>query len=633
MKTIAATILATLLVSIPVVSATYNYAVNSAILVGASAKATNGAKLRTLSDGSFVLGGYTNAATLGGATSNGNTDFLIQKYDSSMNLVWTQLAGGASADTLTGLAVDVNDNIYAVGTCSGTVDTKTNNGGVDICLFKFNSAGVKQWTTVSGGSGNESPGGVCVDATGTNVYVVGDSGFQFNGMSSIGSNPTFIAKYSASTGAIAASAWLNNYGASNEALSCKIGSDGNIVSVGDVGSGINFYGITSMGGMDATVQKFTPALVNVWNARIGGTNTDYFYDVALDSSDNVYAVGDSVPGSTYYTIPYVGQRDIVVNKVSSAGTLVWSQLLGSTGSDDGYGITIDAANNAVLVTGAVKGTFYGSVGSSSGYGATFLAILSMADGSIQYTTTLRSSANDDGRSVLVSGGTIYIVGDSAGNYGSATVNGAPDMSFLTLGAAQPPTASPTVAPTAPTASPTVAVTAAPVISDPPTFAPTDAPSFVPTNAPTEQPSFVPTSAPTEQPSFAPTAVPTGAPTEGPTAAPSFYPTATPSLAPTDAMKNDDDAPVSDGAIAGIVIGSFVFACFLLTCCWFAYAAERAEIAAQSTNIWGHAQPVRSGTTAAAPAAEQAPPSNHYSEVSTGDVEIATIVVDKERISM
>lgn len=317
------------------------------------------------------------------------------------------------------------------------------------------------------------------------------------------------------------------------------------------------------------------------------------------------------------------------------------------------------------MTGSVHGAFYGSPGSSSGLGSTFLAILSMADGTIQYTTTLKSSANDEGRSILLTSGTSYIVGSSNGNYGSATVSGSPDMAFLALASPGTPTTAPTIAPSAvPSISPSEVPSMSPTVT--PSEAPTGSPSMSPTMTPSEVPTAIPSMSPTTTPSEVPTANPTltqvlttYAPSVSPTATPSetpsvavgqtYVPTYLPSMSPSVApvistspsvspaltnspsfepsgarglinpagSKNDDEQrSISKSGIAAIVIGGLFFACVVLVCGFFVClpGSSAADKQTQST-----------------PSATK--PGGKYAEVSSADVEIITAVVEKSELNV
>ena len=84
-----------------------------------------------------------------------------------------------------------------------------------------------------------------------------------------------------------------------------------------------------------------------WGTYLGGTGSDYGYDIAVDSSGNVYATGSTASagwvsdgGDTSYG---GGTFDGYVVKLSAAGPQQWSTYLGGTGSDNGKGIAVDSS--------------------------------------------------------------------------------------------------------------------------------------------------------------------------------------------------------------------------------------------------------------------------------------------------
>ena len=67
----------------------------------------------TDSDNNIIIGGFTTDPGLGGPASTGNG--FIAKLGPSGNLLWLTPYGGAGKDSVSGIAVDINDNIYVTG--------------------------------------------------------------------------------------------------------------------------------------------------------------------------------------------------------------------------------------------------------------------------------------------------------------------------------------------------------------------------------------------------------------------------------------------------------------------------------------------------------------------------------------
>ena len=95
---------------------------------------------------------------------------------------------------------------------------------------------------------------------------------------------------------------------------------------------------------DALLLKLSPDGEPIWYKTWGGTNLDNAYDVALDSSGNIYVTGDYQPnGKSSRTFLF---------KYSTNGQLLWNRTLDLPLSNTGYSLVIDNANN-IFVTGFI----------------------------------------------------------------------------------------------------------------------------------------------------------------------------------------------------------------------------------------------------------------------------------------
>ncbi len=98
-----------------------------------------------------------------------------------------------------------------------------------------------------------------------------------------------------------------------------------------------------------------------WAKQVTSTNPVQAFNVALDSSGNVYAIGrfegtaDFDPGAGTANLTSVGDKDIFILKLDSAGNYVWALQMGGTGDDRGRGVVVDGVGN-IYVTGYFSGT-------------------------------------------------------------------------------------------------------------------------------------------------------------------------------------------------------------------------------------------------------------------------------------
>lgn len=164
----------------------------------------------------------------------------------------------------------------------------------------------------------------------------------------------------------------------------------------------------------------------IYATYLGGTDNDYAYNLTIDSTGNVYVLGQSDNTSNFPTAgsPFqssnAGGSDAFVAKFNAAGTaLVYSTYLGGTGIDWGDGgIAVDTSGNA-YVSGNTDSIDFPTASpfqaSNAGGGLdTFLAELDASGSSLIYSTYLGGSGTDFavGRLALDSSNNVYVAGNT-----------------------------------------------------------------------------------------------------------------------------------------------------------------------------------------------------------------------------
>src|SRR5229473_2058258 len=207
----------------------------------------------------------------------------------------------------------------------------------------------------------------------------------------------------------------------------------------------------SGGGADAFVAKLDPTgSALVYSTFLGGTMDDFGNGIAVDSSGNAYATGNTLSTNFPTKNPLQpasgGVRDAFVAKLNAAGSaLIYSTYLGGSGNgtdgDFGNGIAVDASNNA-YVTGftsspnfplasPIQATLLPQTCTFEYYGYTytipcsntaFVTKLNPSGSALLYSTYLGASGGDleSGRGIAV---------DSASN-ANAYVTGTANSKFL-----------------------------------------------------------------------------------------------------------------------------------------------------------------------------------------------------------
>lgn len=248
-------------------------------------------------------------------TSGGNGDAFIIKFNGSGVRIWGTYYGGPGGESLTSMALDINNNVYIAGHSSTTQGTAvatpgshqfTYGGYQDGFLAKFNSAGVRLWSTYYGGPDYEYGWACCTDPIG-NVYLAG----------------TQVNYYIPYSGTLIATP--NSYQST-------------------IGSGFS----------DAFLVKFNSLGIRQWATYYGGTSLDEGHGCSSDSYGNVYLSGTTTSsnaiasGSAFQTNFGGGIYDAFLAKFDNNGFRQWGTYYGDLGIDFGTICLSDIYNNSYL---------------------------------------------------------------------------------------------------------------------------------------------------------------------------------------------------------------------------------------------------------------------------------------------
>lgn len=269
------------------------------------------------------LGGYDNILTF---EISANVKKRLQEAGNTLvidpQLVWATYYGGNDFEGILDVETDSDNNVIMVGY------TKSSNfpvfdagsffqgvGGTDTddwCGFilKFNSNGVRLWATYYGGTSIDVAYGVALDQS-DNIFVAGVTG-----------------------------------------------SDD--FPVQDAGT--YFQGTFAGGPDDGFILKFDNLGNRIWATYYGAADTDTFFNIGVDNSGNVVAVGRTF--STDFPLQNSGGFfqaskgalwDIVIVKFDNSGNRLWSTFYGGNSEDEGRSLDFDSSDN-LYITGSVRST-------------------------------------------------------------------------------------------------------------------------------------------------------------------------------------------------------------------------------------------------------------------------------------
>jgi len=297
-------------------------------------------------------------------------------------LLYSTLLGGADEDIARGIAVDSAGNAYVTGTTwsadfpttPGVVEADL-SGQTDVFVAKLNPSGTSLlYATFLGGGGHEEGYAIDVDADG-NAFITGyttSPAFPTTrgafDVSYNNNEDIFAAKLNPSGTALLYSTFLGGR-ALDVGHSIAVDSAGAAYLTGYTNS-TNFP--TTFGALrgvldgahDGVVVKLDPSGSDLAYATyLGGSSSDFSLGLRVDAAGHAFVAGSTLSfdfpttaGSFAQTSN--GSYDAFVAKLDPSGTaFVYSTYLGGRHSDQGNGVAVDAAGNAVVVGNTVSRNF------------------------------------------------------------------------------------------------------------------------------------------------------------------------------------------------------------------------------------------------------------------------------------
>jgi subtilisin-like proprotein convertase family protein len=332
-------------------------------------------------DGSIYITGrfkgtsdFDPGASVFNLTASGNSyDVFVSKLDAEGNFIWARSFGSTTKDDFCyGIVVANDGSVYTTGTFEGTGDfnpgseteTLTSRGETDIFISKLDSTGNFIWAKSIGGLSYDQGAGIGLDGLG-NVYTTGyfigsvdfDPGEGTINPTSYGTYDIFVSKMSPQGNLL----WARSMGGSaiDLARGIAVENNGDVYTTGYFSSRADFdpgdgeATFNSAGEDDVFISKLNADGNFVWARRLGGTQSESGYDIAVAEDGNVFATGtysgtvDFDPGPGIFNLTNTAR---FLTKLDADGNFVMA-------SPDG-GKSIDVAGDgSVYATGYFWGTY------------------------------------------------------------------------------------------------------------------------------------------------------------------------------------------------------------------------------------------------------------------------------------
>jgi hypothetical protein len=152
--------------------------------------------------------------------------------------------------------------------------------------------------------------------------------------------------------------WVKNYGGSAFDLAAKIVLDdnNNVYTTGRYNNSITFGTSTiNAVGTDAFITKFDTAGNSIWVKGISGTGNDEEADIDYENGKLSFIAttsGNVTVDSN--NLSALGNLDICIGKIDTAGNVLWAKLLGGSSDDEGSGVAL--LNSSTYFNGSFKTT-------------------------------------------------------------------------------------------------------------------------------------------------------------------------------------------------------------------------------------------------------------------------------------
>ncbi len=360
-----------------------------------------------------AIDGFGNAYITGFTTGDlsgpnaGQSDIFLTKFGPAGNVLWTQTLGTAEDDLGYALAIDGTGHIFITGRTRSDFDG-THAGRGDAFLMKLDPAGTELWVRQLGSSSIDESLSIAVDTAG-NAYIGGYTGSSLVGPSE-GGFDAFLAKFDPS----GAELWSRQIGTTGDDVAQGVAVDGfgNVYLTGRTDEDLG--GPYQGGYGDGFLIKYDTDGAKLWSRQIGTALDDQGYDLATDSTGNVYLTG---PTSADLAGPSFGESDAFLMKFDPDGTELWSRQIGTTESDQGNSVAVDALDN-VYLTGRTKGSLGGpSAGDWDAFVVAFDPL-----GNEQWSQQVGSPTRDFIEALaLDASGNVFITGWTEGDLGGPYV--------------------------------------------------------------------------------------------------------------------------------------------------------------------------------------------------------------------
>lgn len=337
-------------------------------------------------------------------------------------VLWNTYLGSGVGDELRDIAVNAQGDVFIVGTVGETPlspPTDAGLGGSDVLVARFHEDGGLVWSTLLGGSGEDSARAIALGGS-DEVYVAGVTTSQglsvkipadAQGYSLTGVSDAFVAQLSGSAGALD---WFMYYGGSGDGgeqiHDLAVIPDSGLLLVGETtsedlpGTG----GTRKVVGTEAFLvplhlQGTDAPVLGVGWFMMGSGETDVARAVSLGAggvfvagTTNSSDLGKNIAITQHNT--QAGGVDAFVARFNLDDRLLpdWLTFVGGSSNDEGRALVLDEVGNRCLVAGTTESSSIAGTVKDSLAKKVFVSNLVDSLGSVESTVWLEGALESEG---------------------------------------------------------------------------------------------------------------------------------------------------------------------------------------------------------------------------------------------
>jgi hypothetical protein len=381
--------------------------------------------IQQTADGGYIIGGNSESSSDGDVTgtNKGMVDCWIVKLDSTGNIIWNKILGGANNDELKQIQQTVDGGYIFCATTGSSANgdvTGTTHGGLDCWVVKLDANGNISWNVLLGGDLSDLASSIQQTVDGG--YILGGySESSANGdvtATNNGLTDYWVVKLNA-TGVIQWNKLLG--GVAEEQLTfIKQTSDGGYIATGYSTSSVSGNVTGTISGIyDFWVIKLNASGTPVWNKLIGGDQEEISYSIQEIAGGGYIVAGNSTSSASgNITGTNNGLNDFLVVKLDASGNIIWNKLLGGS-ADDNLSSVQQIADGGYILVGSTVSSASGNI-TQTNYGLEDIWVVKLdASGTIVWSKLYGGSQSDFATTVQQTTDGGFIVS----GYTSSSANG------------------------------------------------------------------------------------------------------------------------------------------------------------------------------------------------------------------